>query len=90
VNFTRISFFRHVQEDYNPEEYQQTIKNAEAVPVFFHFLRGGPVEVQQWGLGAWRNLINGSMPNLSACERSCPACKQWLDVQNHFWRLCRL
>lgn len=58
-----------VQEEYNPENSQHAIRNSEAVLLFFLFLRESHAEVQRWGLDAWWRLINGSMPNLSACER---------------------
>lgn len=58
-----------LQVDYGPNETEQTIRNAEAVPLFFHFLRQSEVVVQTWGLDAFWRLTCGSMPNLSACER---------------------
>ncbi len=58
-----------MQADYDSTTVEQTIKNAEAVPLFFHFLRMSEVVVQTWGLDAFWRLTSGSMPNLSACER---------------------
>lgn len=58
-----------LQTDYKPCERDQIVKNAEAVPLFFHFLRMSEVAVQTWGLNAFWRLISCSIPNLSACER---------------------
>ncbi|KAK9905588.1 hypothetical protein WJX75_002584 [Coccomyxa subellipsoidea] len=58
-----------LEADYDPSTSEQIIKNAEAVPLFFHFLQMSEIVVQTWGLDAIWRLTSGSMPNLSACER---------------------
>ena len=54
---------------YRPDAPEQVIRNPEAAPLFFHFLRGAAQPVQAWGLDAWFRLLSGSMANLSACQR---------------------
>ena len=67
-----------LEDEYAEGTPDQTIRNPEAVPLFFHFLRGAAPPVQAWGLDAWYRLLSGSMANLSACQRCgalpCPAC----------------
>ena len=56
-------------DGYTPGAPEQVIRNPEAAPLFFHFLRGAREAVQAWGLDAWFRLLSGSMANLSACQR---------------------
>lgn len=58
-----------MQTNYSADRKDQIIRNPEAVPLFFHFLRQADSSLQAWGLGAWLSLVLGNMPNLSACDR---------------------
>ena len=57
------------QASYCADQKDQVVRNAEAVPLFFHFLRQADEALQSWGLSAWLSLVAGNMPNLSACDR---------------------
>ena len=61
-----------LEADYSQGVPDQTMRNPEAAPLFFHFLRGAAEPVQAWGLDAWFRLLSGSMANLSACQRCAP------------------
>lgn len=58
-----------MQANYSADLRDQIIRNPEAVPLFFHFLRQADAGLQSWGLSAWLFLAAGNMPNLSACDR---------------------
>ena len=58
-----------MQASYSADAKDQVIRNPEAVPLFFSFLRQADEALQAWGLSAWLSLVSGNMPNLSACDR---------------------
>jgi hypothetical protein len=58
-----------MQASYSADAKDQIIRNPEAVPLFFSFLRQADEALQAWGLSAWLSLVSGNMRNLSACDR---------------------
>lgn len=58
-----------MQASYSADAKDQVIRNPEAVPLFFSFLRQADDALQAWGLSAWLSLVSGNIPNLSACDR---------------------
>ena len=68
---------------YAPDAPEQVIRNPDAVPLCFHFLRGAAQPVQAWGLDAWFRLLSGSMANLSACQRCALAPGCFVDGNKH-------
>ncbi|KAK9824084.1 hypothetical protein WJX72_007613 [[Myrmecia] bisecta] len=59
-----------LEHEYDPSATGQTVANADAVPLFFKSLREAEPAVQEWGLGVWGRLLQGSMANLAACDGS--------------------
>ena len=64
-----ILLSRPVQASYSVDRRDQVIRNPDAVPLFFSFLRQADAALKAWGLGAVLSLVSGNMPNLSACNR---------------------